>query len=212
MKRKTKIDLQNEIDRLQRRIAELEASERQLRATDQQWEASNQQLSATEQQLRTSNQQLEEVNQQLRATEEQLRESEERLRLAMEAASVGTWRWVPSTNRDTRDGSFNRILGLEPIDSTQPVEDFLGRIHPEDRQYVERAIESSARKRETYVAEFRVVRPDSEVRWIHDRGRGIYDEQGEMTYMTGAVVDITERRHAEERIEHLSSAVSNRQR
>lgn len=160
--------------------------------------AANQQLQAGEQQLRAANQQLRATEQQLRASNEQLRATDERLHLALSAADMGTWRWVPSTNRDTRDGSFNRILGLEPVESTQPVEDFVGRVHPDDRPSVEQAIESAARERKTYVGEFRIVRPNGEIHWLYDRGIGTYDEQGKMTYMTGAVVDITARKREEE--------------
>jgi PAS domain S-box-containing protein len=130
--------------------------------------------------------------------EETLRESEERLRMAMEAAEVGTWRWDPVTNMDTRDASFNRMLGLEPLMSTQPVEEFIGFVHPEERRGVEDAIGKALRERGQYFAEFRIVRSDGEVRWLNDRGRLICNEAGEVRYMTGAVVDITERKQAEE--------------
>ena len=175
---------------------------------EEELKAANQQLPATEQQLRASNQQLGAANQQLTATEKKLRGSEDRLRLALSAADMGTWRWVPATNEDTRDGSFNRILGLEPVDSTQPVEDFVGRVHPEDRPSVETAIETAAREKKAYVADFRIVRPDGEVRWLYDRGMGTYDDKGEMTHMTGAVLDITERKRLEEQRDRIL-ALSN---
>jgi PAS domain S-box-containing protein len=148
-------------------------------------------------------------------TEELLRQSEERLRMAMEAAKVGTWRWDPATNMDTRDASFNRMLGLEPSASTQPVEEFIGFVYPEDRRGVEDAIRKAVRERGQYSAEFRIVRPDGEVCWLSDRGRVICDEAGEVRYMTGAVVDITERKKAEETLReseerfHIAAETSN---
>jgi len=174
--------------------------EEKLRAANQQLQASNQQFRVADQQRRASDHQLGMASEQLLVTEERLRESERRLRLALSAADMGTWRRVPSTNRDIRDGSFNGILGLEPVETTQPADDFVSRVHPEDRPAVEKAIESAAREREVYAAEFRIVRPDGEVRWLYDRGMGDYDDEGEMTYMTGAVVDITDRKWAEEEL------------
>lgn len=179
------------------RFTKCKEAEEKLRAANQQLQAGNQQLRITDRQRCASDQQLGMANQQLQETEERLQESERRLRLALSAADMGTWRRVPSANRDVRDGSFNAILGLEPVETTQPMEDFASRVHPEDRPAVEKAIESVARERKGYTAEFRIVRPDGEVRWLYDRGTGIYDDKGEMTYMTGAVVDITERKRAE---------------
>ncbi|GAG53293.1 unnamed protein product, partial [marine sediment metagenome] len=53
--------------------------------------------------------------------EEKIREGKVRLSLALFAANMGTWRWDITTNQDTRDENFNRILGLEAKESTQPV-------------------------------------------------------------------------------------------
>lgn len=127
-------------------------------------------------------------------------ESEERLRMALSAAAMGTWRREPLLNRDTRDASLNRILGLEAVESTQSVKDFLDRVHPHDRASVDEAIQAALRERASYVAEFRIVRPDGEVRWLRDQGRGFYDRKGRSAYMTGAVVDITECKRAEEEV------------
>ncbi|MGB2808486.1 MAG: PAS domain S-box protein [Sedimentisphaerales bacterium] len=131
-------------------------------------------------------------------TEQSLRESEERLRAGLSAAQMGTWRWDPATNQDTRDASFNGILGLEAVESTQPVEDFLQHVHPEDREMVDAEIQRSLREHCTYVAEFRIVRPDGTVRWLRDQGKPLYDEDDHILCLTGAVVDITERKRAEE--------------
>jgi PAS domain S-box-containing protein len=130
--------------------------------------------------------------------EDALRESEERLRLALSAADTGTWRWNPVTNQDTRDASLNRILGLSAAESTQPVEDFLQCVHPDDRDMVDKEIQCAIRDRQPYLAEFRIVRPDGAIRWLRDQGKVLCDEDGRVLYMTGAVVDITERKKAED--------------
>ncbi len=131
-------------------------------------------------------------------TEQSLRESEERLRAALSSAQMGTWRWDPATNQDTRGASFNGILGLEAVESTQPVEDFLQRVHPEDRDMVESEIQCSLREHCMYLAEFRIIRPDGTVRWLRDQGKPLYGENNQLLYLTGAVVDITEHKQAED--------------
>ena len=130
-------------------------------------------------------------------SEQSLRESGERLRVALSAAQMGTWRWNPSTNQDTRDASLNEILGLEAVESTQPVDDFLRYVHPEDRDMVDGEIQRSLREHRTYVAEFRIIRPDGTVRWLRDQGKPLYDENDHVLCLTGAVVDITEQKKME---------------
>ena len=130
--------------------------------------------------------------------EQSLRESEERLRMALSSAQMGTWRWDPASNQDTRDASLNGILGLEAVESTQPVNDFLQRVHPEDRDMVDGELQCSLREHCTYVAEFRIIRPDGTVRWLRDQGKPLYDDNDHILCLTGAVVDITDRKRAEE--------------
>jgi PAS domain S-box-containing protein len=142
--------------------------------------------------------------------QESLREGEERLRNALDAADVGTWRVDLGTGVDTRDARLNRILGLEPRESSQPVGDFFAHVHPDDRPRASAAWEAALRGDGLYDVECRIIRPDGEVRWIRDRGRVVRGADGEPLYCTGAVADIHERMRAEaalsesrERYRHL---------
>lgn len=137
-----------------------------------------------------------EFKERLRA-EAALRKSEERLRVALSAASMGTWWWDASADRDTRDAGLNRMLGLDPVESTQPRADLFDRLHPDDRGDAERALESAIRNRSVYFAEYRIVRSDGTIRWLRDQGRPYYDSSGALQYVTGAAVDITDRKQAE---------------
>lgn len=127
-----------------------------------------------------------------------LEENEERLRNAVDAADVGTWRVDLGTGFDTRDGSLNRILGLEAKKTTQPVKDFFSRLHPDDQARADEAWRAALAGADVYDLECRIVRPQGDVRWIRDRGRVVRDRAGAPIYATGAVVDITDRRRAEE--------------
>ena len=127
-----------------------------------------------------------------RRAQEAVRESEERLRLALHAARMGTWTWDVAGNRHTRDENLNRMLGLEPVSSTQPLEEFFKHIHPEDVQAVRTAFNTSVRHGRPLNTEFRVVWPDGTVRWLKDQGE-VFPKEGS-PYMAGACIDITERR------------------
>ncbi|WP_437904414.1 PAS domain-containing protein [Sorangium sp. So ce327] len=136
--------------------------------------------------------------------ESALQDREDRLRLATWAADVGTWRVDLETNYDTRDASLNRILGLDERETTQPISDWLSRVHPEDVDAVTAMTEKSVHERCIYDIIHRVVRADGSIRWVHDRGRIVADRDGSPLFLTGAVVDITELKQLEhERTELL---------
>jgi two-component system, LuxR family, sensor kinase FixL len=73
------------------------------------------------------------------------------------------------------------------------------RIHPEDREGVERAVRRALEDRADYVGEYRVVLPDNTQRWVVARGRVYPDTQGKPVRMMGATTDITARKQAEEK-------------
>lgn len=131
-----------------------------------------------------------ELTEQAQKAEAALREIEERLRLAGAAAKVGTWRLDITTRHDTRDANLNRLLELEPVDSTQHLDDFLGRLHREDRPIVSEELEKAILSHGPYKIECRLILPDGTVRWLLNQGQVIV-ASGEARYVTGAVVDIT---------------------
>jgi two-component system CheB/CheR fusion protein len=130
--------------------------------------------------------------------EQSARESRERLRVALAAARMGTWRWDIPADRYTLDEGLRELFGLEPGASIGTKEDFLGLIHHEDRERVRRAIDLAARDGGDFDVEFRVDRPDGSERWLKDQGKVFPDERGRPGYMTGACVDITDRKRMEE--------------
>jgi signal transduction histidine kinase len=119
-----------------------------------------------------------------------LRESEGRLRLAGSAAKVGTWRLDLDTQLQSRDANMNRLMALEPVETTQPVDDFLSRLHPDDRPLVEAEIAKSIRERGPYKIECRIILPNGTTRWLLNQGHAILSS-GESSCITGASVDVT---------------------
>ena len=77
-------------------------------------------------------------------------------------------------------------------------ESFFEAIHPEDRERVAATISGGHSVEGGFDYEYRIVRPDGAVRWIHDRGFPIRNQQGEIQLFTGLASDITERKQAEE--------------
>ncbi len=127
-----------------------------------------------------------------------LQASEERLQIALQAARVGTWHWDIKADTDSFDISLCELFGLRPEEAPRNIQDFFDLLHPDDRQRVEAAFEKTRAEGVHLNVEFRVVRPDGSERWFMDQGEVARDEAGEPDYMSGACVDITERKQAEE--------------
>ena len=133
---------------------------------------------------------------------DRLRDSEDRLRVALRAARMGIWRWHLPSNTQRVDGSMARLLGLGEGEVVESYEQFREHIHPDDRERVDFAFAQAARDGGDMHVEFRVVWPDGTLRWLSDHGEVVPDASGAPEYLTGAAVDVTERKLAEERLIH----------
>jgi PAS domain S-box-containing protein len=127
-----------------------------------------------------------------------LRENRERLRTSLEASGTGTLRWDVRTNRLDWDESLDRLFGFAPRALTPSLKNFLALVHPDDRPNVMAGYEKCAQEGADFEREFRVLQPDHTVRWLYNRSKTFRDENGRPAYVTGACVDITARKHADE--------------
>ena len=148
----------------------------------------------------------------LRATQlsDDLRESEERMTLAAEAAGFGVWMWNLARNQVWGSDRWLGLFGFAP-DATVTIENVIQRIHPDDRETVERAVRRAAADRSDYASEYRLMLPDNTQRWVAARGRVYPDAQGKLVRMMGATIDITDRRRAEAAARELGGRLINAQ-
>ncbi|MFB2968736.1 PAS domain S-box protein [Aerosakkonema sp. BLCC-F183] len=133
--------------------------------------------------------------------EEALRESESRLALALEAAQMGTWDWDMKAERVVWSERTEFIFDLAPGSFPGTAEAFFSCIHPEDRPALEQAIQLAIEERTSYSIETRIIWPDGTVRWLACIGNIICESNGEPDRMTGVMMDITERKLAEEALQ-----------
>lgn len=126
--------------------------------------------------------------------------SEAHYQIAMEAAGVGMWYWDLRTNQHIWSKECKALLGL-PLDFQEDFSYFASLIHPDDRERVFSLFEENYRTRSPHNVEYRIILPDGSLRWIADRGRFLYDEQGRAVLLTGVTWDITARKRAEEAVE-----------
>jgi PAS domain S-box-containing protein len=132
--------------------------------------------------------------------QDRLRDSQERLRVALVAARMGIWRLHVPTATQRLDGSMARLLGLGEGEVVESYELCREHIHPEDRERVDAAFAGVLKDGGEMHVEFRVIKPDGSIRWLLDHGEVVRDPSGTVEYLTGAAVDVTERRTAEERL------------
>jgi len=131
--------------------------------------------------------------------EAELRESEARLAQAHRIAKLGHWVWDEET--DTLIGASQEladIFGVAIDDLPKTVDAWNAFIHPDDLDCVRRVIFSLSADNPSYQIEYRIVRPDGEVRVVAEDAEGEFDERGEMVRVVGTVQDITERKRTEE--------------
>jgi PAS domain S-box-containing protein len=139
--------------------------------------------------------------------EESLRESEARLRLAQDAANAGTWEWDLQTNRNFWSEELWKLYGLEPHSCEPSYEAWRQTVLPEDRPGAERSVQEAARRGMVLNAEWRVRDPQGQERWLMSRGQPVRDAQGRTTSYRGIVLDITDRKHAEEALRESERAL-----
>jgi PAS domain S-box-containing protein len=150
-----------------------------------------------------------------RLAEDQLRRSEEQRRLAFEAAGLGLWDMDYTTGSAVFDAAFRRMYGLGPEGG--PREVVWDRIHPDDRPHVEAAV-AAAKAPDSpgdYEVEYRITLPDGALRWHLAKAQVHFadDREGRRPVrFVGVVMDITERKLAEERQTILLHELNHRVR
>jgi PAS domain S-box-containing protein len=133
---------------------------------------------------------------------EVLQEREQRLRLALDASGAGSWMRDARTGDIDWDDRFRKLYGFT-AEEPASLETWLSRIHEEDRQQVVELVEQvrHTKLHDTFNITFRIVRPDGSVSWIQSVGHAHRDAEGQLTWLTGLELDVTERRCAEEALQ-----------
>jgi PAS domain S-box-containing protein len=143
------------------------------------------------------------------ARTDELTKSESRLLEAQQVAHVGSWDWDIRQNRLWWSDELFRIYGVSGPEAVASYETFLARVHPADRDLVQRIVGQAFADGEPFRFDHRIVRPDGEVRWLHGEGHVLSDADGSHR-MVGTGHDITDRKQAEEERAHLIQAQAAR--
>jgi PAS domain S-box-containing protein len=125
-------------------------------------------------------------------------EGSESLELAEASAGIGVWDMDLATGLVRGRPQFFRVMGLEPRLDPVSVEVFRALRHPEDRAKVKDGFRQIlAEGTDYYESEYRILRPDGQLRWILGRGRVVRDDHGRPVRYFGVDMDITDRKRVE---------------
>ncbi len=134
----------------------------------------------------------------IKRAEAELRTSEAYLAEAQRMSQTGSWAWSPDDDITYWSEECYRVLSFDPQDGLPRFEEFFQRIHPDDQPGFRELIETSIREKAEWEADYRIVHPDGPVRDIHVVGHPVLSTSGHLVEFIGTVIDITERKRAEE--------------
>ncbi len=138
----------------------------------------------------------------------ELTRTQDQLEQALAYSEVGTWMWNMKDDVVLADKNLSRLFGIG--DGTRQMEVPLGEltksVHPDDVKRVRKSIADAIEKRTTYESEYRTIDFNGEIRWLLARGHIELDAAGNPASFPGLVVDITERKIAENNLHILAKA------
>lgn len=141
-----------------------------------------------------------------RRSQEELRVKERRYRLAVEAGMMGVWEWNTATGAMHLDSVLKTMLGYAAEDIPDEAEAWLELVHPEDRPALERTLaEHKEREGAGFENEHRKLCKDGGVAWILTRGAAWREQPDGPLLLSGADMDITQRKQAEQAVEQERS-------
>jgi PAS domain S-box-containing protein len=123
---------------------------------------------------------------------------------------MGSWDWDWINGDWMWDEGQYRIFGVHPEKFEVTSKNIQALLHPDDVNDLRKAIAGFTRGARSYEAEFRVIRPDGDVRWCVGTAAATIDRNGRVVRLSGVTVDITERKRAEERQSLLTREVDHR--
>ncbi|MGA7064565.1 MAG: PAS domain-containing protein, partial [Candidatus Acidiferrales bacterium] len=129
---------------------------------------------------------------------EELRRREADLAEAQRLSQTGSWAWSPDKDIRYWSEECYRVLSFDPQDGLPRFEEFFQRVHTDDQPGFTEVIQTAIRDKAEWEADYRIVHPDGPVRDIHVIGHPVLSASGDLIEFVGTVIDVTERRRAEE--------------
>jgi PAS domain S-box-containing protein len=132
---------------------------------------------------------------------DELKHSRERFKMAIEGSKAGIYEWDWAHNTIRLGSYYKKMLGYSEDDlEGMSFETFLGMLHPDDLNMVQKNVEMHFKTKEPYQTEIRLKMKDGNYKWVSDSGLSIFDDKGIPILIVGSIIDIDERKKAEQQI------------
>jgi PAS domain S-box-containing protein len=135
-----------------------------------------------------------------------LRESDERFRLAAKSGKMFAYEWDIASDVIKRSGESAPILGIDeetPFTGQQAI----SKVHLDDRERLKATVNQLSPESPYLQINYRMVRPDGTLIWVERSGRAFFNDEGKMLRVVGMVLDITERKLVEAKLQEYERAV-----
>ncbi len=149
--------------------------------------------------------------------EEELKQSEESFKTLVSNIPGVTYRcaYDKDWTMEYVSDEIERLSGYPASDFIyNNIRSFGSIIHSDDREHAWNSVKKGVDKRDPYVIEYRIVDAAKSIRWVYERGQGVFDRNGELLWLDGAIFDITNRKNMESKLkeytEHLEREVQQR--
>jgi len=150
---------------------------------------------------RESEQSLMSSEQAIGQASDALKTSEERYAMALQGTRAGIYQWNVQENHVEVSDTWKSLLGYSPSEMLHvTLESFLKMVHPEDAERTSASIMNHVKNQLPYQNEVRLMTKDGEYRWFQDSGIGKSDGSGALGVVIGSIIDIHERKAAEEKV------------
>lgn len=171
-------------------------------------------LYRTSRQLEKLNAELEqrvrERTAELERSTQRLKQSEDRRNLALAAGKMGSWDWDLTEGDCAWDEGQKRIFGVDPASFEITLASVRNLVHRDDWKILRQTLRQARKEAGSYQVEFRVCRPDGEVRWCLGTAAASRDMVDRISRISGVTIDITDRKETEERQLLLAREVDHR--
>ena len=141
-----------------------------------------------------------------------LKKSETNLARAQRIARIGNWSWNIEENRISWSKEYYRIVGLSPKEFDANYEAYLKLIHPDDLDHFKSYTEKALKEKKPWSFEYRIVRPNGEIRIIHEKGEVTVDTGGNAIGFFGTTQDVTQQKKMEAALKASEEKIRQSQR
>ena len=146
-----------------------------------------------------------------KAAEQSLIKSEDKFRTLVSNIHGAVYRCQNDADwtMDYMSPAIQDLSGFPAVDFVQnKVRSYASLIHLEDVDYVEKEVSGAIAKHESFTLEYRLIHYNGSIRWVHEKGKGIYDSEGKLKYLEGAIFDISAQKELEQELQQKEEALT----